>query len=117
MNTKELRIGNFVNDTDDTFHIVSAVYRNGIEMEFNDLRYFIDEDVVRPIPFTEEWILKFGLGKENGYPYKFINGFLKIRNGIYFFKYYDLEVDLPFVHQIQNLYFDLKGVELQLSST
>mgnify|MGYP003404674707 FL=1 len=72
-------------------------------------------DMIKPIPLTDEWIIKFGLSKENGYPYKFNKGYLKIRNGVFFFKYHDIEVDLPFVHQLQNLNFALTGVELQVS--
>lgn len=117
MNTKEFRIGNFVNDTDDTFHIVSAVYRNGIEMEFNDLRYFMDEDVVRPILLTEELVLKFGFTKI---------GRVQFHSDIFWaisnykeqgFWCNQLECYIKYVHQLQNLYFALTGVELQLSST
>lgn len=112
MEVNELRVGNlYVNYEDkicpwgcDDF---AVLWKNqGLE---------VDELIRNFIPLTEEWVLKTGLGKKNGYPYKFLNGFLKIRNGIYFFKYYDIEIDLPFVHQLQNLYFALTGEELAIA--
>ena len=66
----------------------------------------------KPIPLTEEWLLTFGITKKNGYPYKFNNGYLKIRNGVFFFNYYDIEIELPYVHTLQNLYYALTNTEL-----
>jgi hypothetical protein len=67
---------------------------------------------LQPISLTEEWLVKSGASKQNGYQYRFLYGFLIIRNGICFYKYYDLEIELNYVHQIQNLYFALTGKEL-----
>lgn len=112
----DLRIGNliFSNETQDVQKITGLTEEN----PFIDAITFdyISYDEIEAIPLTEEWLLKFQLGKQNGYPYRFLNGFIKIRNGIYFFKYYDLEVDINSVHKLQNLYFSLKGSELQISS-
>jgi len=106
----DLRVGNWVNDP----------IHNKCDIELNKdtfSAFILDwKDELQPIPLTEEWILNFGIGRQNGYPYKFLNGYLKIRNGIYFFKYYDLEVELPFVHLLQNLHYTLKRSELQISS-
>ena len=57
--------------------------------------------------------MDFGFGKDNGYPYKMLNGYIRIRNGIYFFKFYTLEVELPYVHTLQNLYYSLTNKELK----
>lgn len=140
MNASELRIGNWINyprywgDRPIRVTGISVVDRRddhtGIYEEFlyllgNDFltdenfdsfveykQGVISPEEANPIPLTEEWLLKFGFGKENGYPYKFPNGVLKIRNGVYFFKHNDIEIDLHFVHQLQNLYFALTGKEL-----
>lgn len=123
MNTKELRIGNFVNDTDDTFHIVSAVYKNGIEMEFNDLRYFIDEDVISPILLTEEWLPRFGFtcetiqGNQNEFRVYTKGQFVFNTNHGWWINGKSIKVQPKYVHRLQNLYFEIEDVELQLSST
>ena len=67
---------------------------------------------VKPIPLTEEWLLKFGFENK------------KIRIGVY-----DLIVVLPnsafyngcgfpckYVHQLQNLYFAITGEELTMKT-
>ena len=104
----DLRIGNYYSyDT------------NSIKLDGSFLATYLQNDTdlcLYPIPLTEDWILKFEIGKQNGYPYKFLNGYLKIRNGIYFFKYYELEIELPFVHSLQNLHYTLNGSELQIGN-
>lgn len=100
----ELRIGNWANNGFKDYQVSGAtIWQLGLEYA-----------TALPIPLTEEWLLRFGLAKQNGYPYKYLNGFLKIRNGIFFFKYHDLEVELPFVHNFQNLNFALTGEELTI---
>ena len=122
--TNELRLGNFVFD-DENIPMQIAKLETEKYTDWNsgntvnailekDGQYY-ESDIMNYIPFTEEWIIKFGLSKQNGYPYKYLNGFLKIRNGVFFFKYHDLEVELPFVHNFQNLNFTLTGVELAVS--
>ena len=71
-------------------------------------------EYLQPIKLTEDWLDRFGLVKRNGYPHELMDGYIKIRNGVYFFKYYKLEVKLPFVHTLQNFYFSAKGKELEL---
>ena len=116
IHSNELRIGNYLeyyNPTDDVGWQTTQADWQDIRLCHEQNESFNLEN--RPIPLTEEWLLKFGLSKENGYPYKFNKGYLKIRNGVFFFKYHDIEVDLPFVHQLQNLNFALTGVELHVS--
>lgn len=83
-----------------------------IKMCYVDNEYFNEH--YSPIPLTEDWLVRFGLVKRNGYPHELMDGYIKIRNGVYFFKYYKLEVELPFVHTLQNFYFSTKGKELEL---
>ena len=35
--------------------------------------------IPEPVPLNDKWINYFGIGKVNGYPYKFNKGYLKIR--------------------------------------
>ena len=98
---RDLRIGNYTYNEKSEIYIVSWINKN-------------IEPQLEPIPLTEEWLLRFDIFKENGYPYNFLSGRIKIRNGIFFFKYYNMEVELKSVHQIQNLYHSLTGTELIL---
>ena len=114
MRANELRIQNTINHKEK-----GLITIKGITEHCGD--YKIDTDLgwvylknCKPIPLTEEWLIKFDITKNNGYPYKFLNGFIKIRNGVYFYKYYDLDIELEFVHQLQNLYFTLTGEELTI---
>lgn len=68
---------------------------------------------LQPIPLTEKCLIDFGISKENGYPYKFLNGYIKIRNGIYFFKYHKIDIDLPYLHDLQNLHYTLKQSKIK----
>ena len=109
---ESLRIGNLVLDEDgDVLPVISlnkqtVFHPNGI---FSDIR------TIKPIPITEEWLLKFGFGKNVMY-FDLVyveldeDGFYKLTddNG-------DLvsTIEIKHVHQLQNLYFALTGEELQ----
>ena len=68
--------------------------------------------LVKQIPLTEEWLLKFG------FQFYFIgNGDCKIKQWYFedftlcgFNYYYNLEI--KYIHQLQNLFFAIKGKEL-----
>lgn len=107
MKVNELRIGNYFigySDYLQQWEIASfGLLVEGVE---------VDEIIKSFVPLSGEWLENFGIKKKDGYPHKFLNGFIKIRNGIYFYKYYDLDIQLEFVHQLQNLYFTITGTEL-----
>jgi hypothetical protein len=70
----------------------------------------------KPIPITEEWLLKFGFKKEPSY---WINDSFEIKDygdgsfryGINFFEY-GIGECFKYVHQLQNLYFAINQTEL-----
>ena len=102
----EVKIGNYVtNSKGDIFQITTGAFY---------LYHQNKEWDVLPIELTEEWLLRFGLTKHNGYPYKFLDGFIKIRNGEYFFKYHNLDIKLNYVHNLQNLHYIFTQTELTL---
>lgn len=79
------------------------------------------EEFIKPITLTEEWLLKFGFDKVSDIQVEcfFIQGELKdftlhIFDGLYVWIAYDL--DVKYVHQLQNLYFALTGEELTLKN-
>jgi hypothetical protein len=119
MKASELRIGNYVYDT------LGKVNRIDLEA----ITYIVKEprNQVKPIPLTEEWLLKLGF-KQCGYEmlswkhetllpsfdldginwadfdepdYQFLN-----------YKVADEILRIDYVHQLQNLYFTLTGEEL-----
>lgn len=115
MKASELRIGNFYNQ-----------FGNITEVDWSILKELkdapIDQLWCKPIPLTEEWLLKFGFKKNE-------NGLFKLFN----------ESEVPillnedlngwtcdginfsvngtqYVHQLQNLYFALTGEELTIKN-
>jgi len=99
MKATELRVGNLV---------------------FNSMGYF-EADYIsiglahnyKPIPLTEDWLLKFGYDKKSGY--FTINGhviFIEINR----FLCNGNDIELKYVHQLQNFYFAITGTELELKT-
>jgi hypothetical protein len=125
MKANELRIGNLFQDRSGKILRLEYWYRNKpAQKVFTEKRrwngwelvedYPLTEDLeyCKPIPLTEERLLEFGFEKDVS-KYN-ICWFL---NHVYIWfvdgKYIN-ELDLPidYVHQLQNLYFTLKGEEL-----
>jgi hypothetical protein len=128
----ELRIGNLVLGRfgGDVFprEVIgidnSTVYfTEGFENRFRDKQ---DLEDVKPIPLTEEWLVRFGFEKEEADAKgiavwdEFYHGTFLISNhgtGIedYHFIAYEGEVvDVRFVHELQNLFFAIKREELTI---
>ena len=139
----ELRIGNWLNfrhhkndcPMPDFFWLpltITAIKKDYVEvLDFESIP--LTDDRVKPIPITEEWLLKFGFRKhKKGFSigiadYGYVINFLDWRNDWTFgIEYYDPMDDkmigevfnfnglgLQFVHQLQNLYFTLTGEELK----
>lgn len=127
MKAQELRIGNWVVNVDEYWEVRLV--------DFNSM-YIEKSCPFKPIPLTEEWLLKFGFNKkgESRYGFKYIYpiadwGFTiepSFEEGKWFFghEFYDSGddawdyqslnfcFDLQYVHTLQNLYFALTGEEL-----
>lgn len=119
---KELRIGNYVNSEVmgiEQINIIGILYQN------KNNQYY------KPIPLTEEWLIKFGFEKDENKPFHFIrleeynlevmvNGFSgtleKEPNWFCSIKSYAHQTTFQkmHVHQLQNLYFALTGEELTI---
>ena len=124
MKANELRIGNYVYDT------LGKV--NKIDLEA--ITYIIREthNQVKPIPLTEEWLLKFDMEFTDGFSSSrklYLNNYendiskityspkerlLRLSNGDT--KGTMLIPHVKYVHQLQNLYFALTGEELTFKS-
>lgn len=113
MKAKELRIGNAVECEGKIYYI--------------DCGERIDNaENYKPIPLTEEWLLKFGFvnKRDNIYtPHKCWHEYemfgnkhtknitLSLQSG-----YHVVMARISYVHQLQNLYFALTGKELKIVS-
>ena len=75
---------------------------------------------IKPIPITEEWLLKFGFELDGDEYYNDIHGvYPNVKDGGYCFmvfesEYITVNTILKHVHQLQNLYFALAGEELEI---
>jgi len=117
MDSKELRIGNYVYFKGVEVDVFS-IEKNPIDWErVNGVR--CEENYVsaiKPIPLTEEWLLKFGFDS-NGWKGEFIKyaeGYIYLfgEESCIFAQAYKIEI--KHVHQLQNLYFALTGEELTI---
>jgi len=122
MEAKELRIGNFVSDKINRCISIQEVRQDHYVFTLangSKIKYHINS--AKPIPLTEDWLLKFGfksvsLGEyqlgsillDNEYTDK---GVFNISDGDHC-----LSSNVLYVHQLQNLYFALKQQELLLTT-
>jgi hypothetical protein len=117
MKANEMRIGNWYDENGAT----KQVNPNTIEAVWVAERIWC-----KPIPLTEEWLLKFGFITK-GVHYNFTLENIEIASAIRVIstnergKFY-LDGDIPewmkikleYVHQLQNLYFALTGEEITI---
>ena len=127
LGANELRIGNLVlDDTSKNIMIVSRIesvdhteWNSGDQynircLQFGTIETYYDGNF-KPIPLTEEWLLKLGFYKYKGDNSDcFLNGFETACNMRMLFYKGSLIKNINFVHQIQNLYFALTGEELTI---
>ena len=125
MEAKELRIGNYYIDIDDKLTELSGYEL--YEMTIKENTESLGETEFRPIPLTEEWLVKFGFyyGDSVDYGYLWLKckmGEFYVRpsylGGFYWGFDYNNEINgqnnIKHVHQLQNLYFALTNEELKL---
>ena len=129
---KELRVENLIlndNYICEVLHIYGGSYYSCKLKTKQGSEITAQYDLIRPIPLTEEWLLRFGFKK---YIHKPIEGEeekceeycidkLSIVDWGYGFIMsnafaHGLRIELKSVHQLQNLYFSLTGTELALKS-
>lgn len=114
----ELRIGNLIESLGSAL-VVDTLSSNGnarvLTRRGSNVALSLSQ--CKPIPITEEWLIKFG-GKctiMEGYPIYYLNPFdiefyelesiIHIANG---------EFKIKYVHQLQNLYYALTNEELTI---
>lgn len=116
MKSNELRVGNWVNNNEEDYQITSATIA---QLERGD-------STAKPIPLTDEWLLRLGFKEYKDFGYKTkqfdlvpLQGFsynLNTKKVMIMQKgdiqSHWLENEINYVHQLQNLYFALTGEEL-----
>ena len=108
MKANELRIGNYVQFSGGAIYKVDMLY-----IGFGGLEFW------KPIPLTEEWLLKFGFEKK-GCNWELPNFRFHVNksvnyDGFLFCDGYSVITEkIQHVHQLQNLYFALTQKELTL---
>jgi hypothetical protein len=114
---KELRIGNFVK-TWKGIEEIESISKDSIIWTFHpECSTTRAPEEIKPIPLTEEWLLKFGFKliiHIHGYSFWSLkNCNIKIYDGKT--EYYGYTVShVKSVHSLQNLYFALTGKELKV---
>ena len=133
MNSKELRIGNLVYDRSGKLLRIDWWENiNKVCMDMNICGTQVHPlteypEFCKPIPLTKEWLLKFGWGRSDEhelcdnsndiifvYDWHFKRFEIQIDTEFNGFEY---EVDIKYIHQLQNLYFALTGKELSYEDT
>jgi hypothetical protein len=127
MKANELRIGNLLqSDTNTIIKIVGVVKKNIYYYHNKKNIYVLELNNFKPIPLTEEWLLKFGFEETD--PKTFMDGLYSRKKGDGFYinketmSYctFDYEgtiddiIKIEYVHQLQNLYFAVTGEELTM---
>ena len=125
----ELRIGNLVNYKDKP-RVVYQIRNSGCDFHIagNDFHSYI-WDAIKPIPLTEELLLKFGFVKKSWLTKGIVieSTYFQLNNFIVYLLNDSFEIELinksgeqfnlyknwdKEVHKLQNIYFDIEGEEL-----
>ena len=112
----ELRIGNLVQDS---FGLIEISIRGQsyFNNEDNNLGTIEFASIYKPIPLTEEWLLKFGF-VSNPYQDRYEKYYLHIqcnKTKGYLELWIDLLPHIKYVHQLQNLCYLMFNEELTIS--
>lgn len=122
MKASELRIGNLVNHNVFGNCQITALDYEMICIQRNDLdiKEWFDLDVFKPIKTTKDRLVDLGFEQYNSKWWNKSILWIDPKDVTICigdeFKQVNIRNQKNFIHQIQNLYFSLTGVELQLSS-
>ena len=132
MKVKELKIGNYLFFEKEIQQVSSIHSDETIRLKANADEnchgcYSVTQTNIKPIPITEEWLIKFGYVKfKSNEIYNewglIIDGILKYKiietvnylknNSKFTIPNSDKPIMIQYIHQLQNLYFVLTGEEL-----
>ncbi len=121
LKAQDLRIGNLIDTPDGIREIddISTKRELGHSVGFKGFNVGYYLDVCKPIPITEEWLLKLGFEynnfsllysnrKQSEYDIQILDDTFVI------YKYGDEIVTLKYIHELQNLFYAITGNELEM---
>ena len=127
MKANELRLGNYVNGIYDEGEFIAEVLTvdsEGCLLDANGIYELTSLKGIKPIPLTEEWLIKIDGIEKAPYDDDIKDYYLIKRCGFFDIIYEDNEsiyIDLgdtlkkvKYLHQLQNLYFALTDEELTI---
>ena len=111
MEAKELRIGNYV----DLYGNAAQIHRT----DFSKNEHGIAVEEGKPIALTSEWLVKLGFVYNPKYTYENVYEFKNIQLAYsntegWYLGNEETELEIKYIHQLQNLYFALTQEELTL---
>lgn len=128
MKVNEIRIGNY-----HYYHIIDPLDERGeydevCQIDADDFRVLTEFvcPEYKPIPLTEEWLLRFGFKRvDHIHGYSFYTLAKNKKNPCHLDIYksktvwmgYMIDQHCMYVHQLQNLYFALTGEELKIKES
>ena len=123
MKATELRISNLVDLGNRIAKVIEINHLACVVVDLEETQDTIEDyDRIKPIPLTEELLLKFGFEKQMAWTYKI--SLIGNKNLVYYLgekgwsignkNYSDFSCE--HVHQLQNLYFALTSEELTFKS-
>lgn len=120
MKASDLRIGCFIGGLSNTYEVIECVTNEEVD---TDKHFGMPISKIKPIPLTEEWLLKFGF--KGRVDFKWI--YTGDKFGVHFIDgkmygaikdisnvFYRTSIELIHVHQLQNLYHSLTNKELEI---
>ena len=129
MTANELRIGNLVDLGNRIAKVIEINHLACVVVDLEETQDTIEDyDRTKPIPLTEEWLIKFGfsrevkVGSEMGTDgvefrvYHFDVLTFNTNHGWWYKVQRINDTPLEYVHQLQNFYFALTGKELTFKS-
>lgn len=116
MENKELRIGNKLQKKDGSIFTIKRIDETDdvLVIEENGL-LTLNYNLIG-INITNQWLEKLGFEYNDflgGYQ---LNDIQYLYNDSFYFKQSELDIDLKFVHELQNLYYSLTKQELTISN-
>ena len=112
MKANEFRVGNYLQDKEDKIAIIEKLTKDNYQASSGSITTL----PLKPIPLTEEWLLKFGFESKTAsvtHVNSYILGKIYLTNGLRSGIHYG-DIEIKYVHQLQNLYFALTGKEITL---
>jgi hypothetical protein len=115
MKANELRIGNIIklSESNEIF-MAYEICSSGFRVRNKNEDTWIEEWQFEGIELTEELFLKFGFFKKARLYFLYKDLKITVSDGKFYFFTFHFDVELKYVHQLQNLYFALTGEELTI---